>query len=164
MKVSKQSAETILKIHGPEKLQPILKAKPEGARFIAISRYKCASIFYKNELGRFYADYRNGRNWEEVRQVNVRELTADLIGLDMVLCVIEDLECLIASLVALQPEPIQVFEEIANEDPLLELKSRVDSQFSRIGLRCNAEGDASGYWQGQYDAYETVQSMIRDLT
>lgn len=158
MQVSKQNAEIVLKLHGLPKLKQLLEKKPSDATLIALSRYKFASIFYKKIFGGFCADYLNSRGWEEVRQYNARDLNADLQAIDMILCSIEDLEDLIAK------NASQAIAEVESIDVMAVMNSRVNTQLSRVSMRRSAEGDESGYWQGQYDAYETVQSMIKELS
>ena len=48
------------------------------------------------------------------------------------------------------------------DNPMILLKQRVDAQFMRIDCRREVDGDCNGYWNGQYEAYETVQLMIRE--
>lgn len=154
MDTLKQSAKTIATLHDHGKLKALMKTRPEGTRYVAVNRHKCALIFYKNALGVFYADYGNKRGWEAVRQVCLRELIEDLRAVSFILCEADDLDQCLAE-AKTSEEPVEI-------DAMVLLNSQVDSQVSRIALRRDAEGDATGYWQGQYDCIEIVQGMIRN--
>lgn len=133
----------------------MLKQRQSNARYIAISKHKCASIFYRNELGVWYADYRNGKGWEKTQQISESDLQKDLKAISFMLCELVDLEA------ELSNHPLDELQ--CNGGPLVELKGRIDTQLARVSLRRDAEGDPNGYWAGSHEAYEIVLNMIRDI-
>ncbi len=155
MNTSKQTAKTVINLHGANALNGMFKKRPSDSRYMAISKNKCASIFYKNVQGVLYADYRNGKGWEKAQQISVGDLEKDLHGVSFMLCELDDLEA------ELSNHPLDELQ--CNGGPLVELKGRIDAQFARVSLRRDAEGDPNGYWAGSHEAYEIVLNMIRDI-
>ncbi len=148
------STDVVIKLHGAAAIKEMLKQKPLDATLIAINQYKYVSIFYKKENDRFYADYTNGKGWEKSTcQHDQQELIQDLASYSFILADIAALEAALAD---------SVGEQVGN--PIKTLKSQVDAQFIRVGLRREHETNKDGYWRGQYDAYEIVQHMIRKIS
>lgn len=148
-----KSAKAAASLHPANILKVMLANKPTDASLVAVSQYKAALIFYKNEGQRFYADYSNGNGWEKTRYRTEEGLKKDLTVCSFILT---DLEALESAL------PDEISADAVN--PIQVLKTRVDAQFARIDGRRSAEKKKQDYWQGQFDAFEIVQSMIRDLT
>lgn len=145
-------AKLIIQIHGAGPMKEMLQKKPEESRYIAISKDKLASIFYKNIRGTFYMNSLNGLGWEIVRQKSEKELIKSLWGISFLMADIGTLESILSSM------PIVLDEPVA----MVKFESKVNAQFARITMRRDYDGDKSGYWQGQYDAFEIVQSMMRE--
>lgn len=154
MSTSKQVAKTVISLHGVNALREILNQRPTDARYIAISKDKCASIFYKNELGVLKADYRNGQGWEKAQQVSVGNLEKDLQVISFLLCELDDLSA------ELSKHPVEGEHQ---ENPLTVLKGLVNTQIVRVDLRRQASADPTGYWAGSQEAYETVLHMVRTI-
>lgn len=150
MSTSKVDAQTMVKLHGVNILAPLLNSKPSDAAMVAINRYKSALIFYKTENNYFYADYCNGRGWEKQRKQSLEKLTANLAACSFVLLEIGALETVLGS-----------YEVQIERRQVLEIKSKVDSQFARVSTRREFEKNKDGYWQGQYDCLEIVQHIIQ---
>ena len=147
------STDMVLKLHSADALLMMIKSRPVDATLVAVNQFKCASIFYKtNGKGLIDVDFNNGRGWESTRHRSVENLFDVLSAGGFVLGDLALLE-------------IKLKEIGASEtnNPLIELKQRVDAQFVRVDGRRQAEGN-QGYWQGHYDAYEIVKHMIGELT
>lgn len=147
-----KNAEIAVKLHPANMIKTMLSIKPCDAILVAVNQYKSALIFYKTDGKYFYADYGNGRGWEKVRHKTQDGLTSDLAACAFVLC---DLAALEAAL------PDSMGTEVIN--PMKVLKARIDAQFTRVDGRREHEKNKEGYWQGQYDAYEIVQHMVKEL-
>lgn len=152
MNLLTNSTDIVLKLHNADALLTMIKAKPVDASLIAVNQFKCASIFYKTDSkGLMHADYSNGRGWEPIRQRQVEHLV-DVLKMGSF--VLADLALLESGLRELGAKD--------TDNPMILLKQRVDAQFMRIDCRREVDGDCNGYWNGQYEAYETVQLMIRE--
>ena len=148
-------AKLMIQIHGAKAMSLLVKQKPSDARYIAVSKDKLASIFYKNVRGVFYMDSLRGMGWELVRQKSEKELIKDLGNISMLFTDIDSLNELLRG---------EDLEELADATAMSLLKNRVDSQIARVALRRDHDGEPNGYWQGQYEAYETVQHMMRECS
>jgi hypothetical protein len=146
------TATTVMELYGAEELSILMSDRPKDAQIIAISKNKCTSIFYKNVSGEYFADYRNGNGWEKTRQRSRKELNDDLRCISLIPVEIDELVASIERMAGV---------ELKTEDKILHIKSRVNAQMLRVDLR--REHDDLAYWQGQHDAYETVQHIIRGV-
>lgn len=147
-----KNAEIAVKLHPAITIKTMLGIKPCDASLVAVNQYKSALIFYKTDGKHFYADYGNGRGWEKVRHKTQDGLASDLAACAFVLCDVAALEAAL---------PVSMGAEVVN--PMQVLKARIDAQFTRVDGRREHEKDKAGYWQGQYDAYEIVQHMVREF-
>lgn len=98
-------------------------------------------------------DSLRGHGWELSRQKSEKQLIKELRNISMLFTDLASLEEALSK---------EAFEDLDDATPMSLLKNRVDSQISRVALRRDHDSEKNGYWQGQYEAYETVQHMIRE--
>lgn len=92
----------------------------------------------------------NGLGWEAVRQKSEKDLIDSLQNISYMLAEVETLEKLLQD------------TDPAEAGQFIQLNHKVSSQFARVAMRRDFENDHTGYWQGQYDAFEIVQNMMRE--
>lgn len=151
MEKKENLSKLAVQMYGAKALKDLLNQMPVETMFVAISRNKFASIFYKHHLGEFDVDYRNGHGWTGARQLTVQELEQDLNAISFILVDVDDL----------RKELVNYPDEIAGGSPLSQqLNGLIECQITRAQMRLNADnGDT--YWKGHLDAYAIIQNAIQ---
>lgn len=143
----------VIQIHKSKRILGLLKLMPSDAEFIAVNRHKCGSIFFKQDKGKLFADFKNGQGWSLVQQQSVDELTQDLQAMSFFLARIDLLNKEIEIENALSGVELKKFEALEQQ-----LLVRIEL----TQLRCDADGNDL-YWKAHAEAYEVVKHMMREI-
>lgn len=152
MEIRESVASLVIQMYGLNPVRKMMKKIPDGAKHVAVSRNKFASIFYKDHLGDFEADYQNGHGWTSVRQATLCELEQDLHAVSFMLIGIDDL----IQELSLHPESPELHDtSLANT-----LNGLIETQITRAQMRNDADPE-QGCWKGHLEAYAIIQNAIR---